>query len=73
MSNSQLDTLLASPKDPRDMSYSELSAENERLWDIRNAVKARQVAIQSYIEALGAAETAARAAQADPNLDQRIG
>jgi hypothetical protein len=68
-----LEALLAAPKALADMTYEELSAETDRLWVIRNTVKAAQVALQPFIEALSAAETARRAALADPNLEQRIG
>jgi 5-formyltetrahydrofolate cyclo-ligase len=71
--NEHLEALLECAQDPADMTYEELSAEADRLWEIRQAAKAAQMVLVPFIEALSAAETARRAALADPNLEQNLG
>lgn len=73
MSDNALELILEPEKDPREMSLAELEAENNRLWAMRQAVKDAQMRLQPFLDAASIADTAWRAAQADPNLEQRIG
>ena len=68
-----IEKLLAPAKAPAEMSLAELEAENNRLWGIRELVKAAQMNLAPFLDAASIADTAAKAAQADPTLNQRIG
>lgn len=61
------------PKDYEDMTLEELVAENNRLWEIRQAAKAEQAKLQPYLDAANLAEQAQNAAGGDPALTQGIG
>ena len=60
-------------KEYADMTLEELVAENNRLWDMRQQLKAEQAALQPYLDAAWEAKAKQDAAKADPALTQGIG
>lgn len=54
-------------------TLEQLEAENNRLWEMRQALKARQMEIVPYLEAAHKNRQEEAAAQADPALTQIIG
>lgn len=60
-------------KDYSEMTLEELIAENNRLWEQRQAIKAQQAELQPYLDAANKADEAEKAAKADPSLTQGIG